>query len=98
MVRGVEGEVLGEGKYLRIQYTLLFEPVADAAPLTSAVHSIWSHPLDEIANAGNIKPSEKGLDLVSGLGHDKIQGVLLSIKDKAKTLRPARAIRISYKR
>jgi len=80
-----------------IQYTLLVEPLADVAVLTSAVYSLWSHAQDEIADAGNIEPSEKGLDLVSALRRDKIQGVLLTIKDTAKTLGRAGAIRISYK-
>jgi len=96
-VTGVEGEVVGVGKCLMIQYTLLVEPLVDAAALTSAVHSIWSHAQDEIADAGNIEPSEKSLDLVSALRHDKIQGVLLTIKDTAKTLGRAGTIRISYK-
>ena len=75
----------------------MVEPLADAAALTSAVHSIWSHAQDEIADARSIEPSEKGLDLVSGLRRDKIQGVLLTIKDTAKTLERAGAIRTSYK-
>jgi len=39
-VTGVEWEVVGVGKCLMIQYSLLVEPLADAAALTSAVHSI----------------------------------------------------------
>jgi len=96
-VTGVEGEVVGVGKCLMIQYTLLVEPLADVAALTSAVHSIWSHAQDAIADAGNIEPSKKSLDLVSALRHDKIQGILLTIKDTAKTLGRRGAIRISYK-
>ena len=64
---GVDAEVVDLGKYLMIPYTLLIEPLADAAALMSAVHSIWSHAQDEIANARNIEPLERSLDLVSGL-------------------------------
>ena len=94
---GVEGEVVGGRKCLKIQYSLCVQRLADAAALTSAVHSIWSHVEDEIANAGNIEPSEKGLDRVSALSRDKRRGVLLTIKDTAKTLRGAGAIPIANK-
>ncbi len=70
---GVEGEIVGVAKYLILQYTLFDEPLADPAALTSAVYRIWSHAQDEIADAGNIEPSEKSLDIVSALGRDMIR-------------------------
>ena len=70
---GVEGEIVGVGKYLMIRYALFEEPLADPAALTAAVHRVWSRAQDEIADAGNIEPSEKALDIVSVLRRDKIQ-------------------------
>ena len=72
-VTGIEGEIVGVGMYLMILYALFKEPLADPAGLTAVVHRVWSHAQDEIADAGNIEPSEKALDIVSGvLRCDKI--------------------------
>ena len=74
MVTRIEGEIVGVGKYLMIQYTLFEEPLADPAALTAAVHRVWSHAQDEIADSENMEPSEKALYIVSGLLRcDKIQ-------------------------
>jgi len=97
-VTGVEGEIVVVAKYLMLQYTLFVDPLPDPVTLMSAVHGAWSRAQDEIADAGNIEASEKSVDLVSGFGRDKIQGVLLTIKDTAKTLGRAGAIRILYKK
>lgn len=78
-VTGVEGEIVGVAKYLMLQYTLFVDPLPDPVTLMSAVHGAWSRAQDEIADAGKIEASEKSLDLVSASGHDKIQGVLLTI-------------------
>ena len=73
-VTGIEGEIVGMGKYLMIRYACFEEPLADPAALTAEVNRVCNHAQDEIAHAGNIEPSEKALDIVSGvLRCDKIQ-------------------------
>lgn len=96
-VTGVEGEIVGVAKTLMIRYTLFVDPLPNAVALTSEVHSIWSRAQDEIADAGNIEPSEKSLYLVSPGTHAKRQNVLTT-QDTAKTHERAGAFRISYKK
>ena len=57
-------------KYLIIELALFEEPLANPAALTAAVHRVWSHMQDEIADAGNIEPCEKALYIVSVLRCD----------------------------
>jgi len=64
-VTGVEGEILGVAKDLMLQYTLNVNPLPNLVALTSEVHSVWSRAQDEIADAGNIEPSSKSIDIVS---------------------------------
>jgi len=64
-VTGVEGEILGVAKDLMLQYTLYVNPLLNPVALTSEVHSVWSCAQDEIADAGNIEPSSKCIDIVS---------------------------------
>jgi len=64
-VTGVEGEILGVAKDLMVQYTLYVNPLPNPVVLTSAVHSVWSRGQDEMADAGNIEPSSKSIDIVS---------------------------------
>jgi len=64
-VTGVEGEILGVAKDLRLQYTLYVNRLLNPVALTSEVHSVWSRAQDEIADAGNIEPSSKSIDNVS---------------------------------
>jgi len=64
-VTGVEGEILGVAKDLMLQYTLYVNPLPHPVALTSDVHSVWSRAQDEIADAGNIEPSLKSIDIVS---------------------------------
>ena len=64
-VTGVEGEILGVAKDLMLQYTLYVNPLPNPVALTSEVHSVWSRAQDEIADAGNIEPSSKSIDIVS---------------------------------
>ena len=66
-------EIVGVGKYLMIRYALFEEPLAFPAALTAAVHWVSSHAQDAIADARNIEPSEKALDIVSALRRDRIQ-------------------------
>jgi len=63
-VTGVEGEILGVAKDLRLQYTLYVNPLLNPVALTSEVHSVWSRAQDEIADSGNIEPSSKSIDIV----------------------------------
>ena len=60
-----EGEILGVAKDLMLQYTLYVKPLPNPLALTSEVHSVWSCAQDEIADAGNIEPSSKSIDIVS---------------------------------
>jgi len=64
-VTGVEGEILGVAKNLMRQYTLYINPLPNPVALMSEVHSVWSRAQDEIADAGNIEPSWKSIDIVS---------------------------------
>ena len=64
-VTGMEGEILGVAKDLMLQYTLYVNPLPNPVALTSEVHSVWSRAQDEIADAGNIEPSSKSIDIVS---------------------------------
>jgi len=64
-VRGVEGEIVGVANDLMLQYTLYVNPPPNPLALTSDVHSVWSHAHDEIADAGNIEPLSKSIDIVS---------------------------------
>jgi len=64
-VTGVEEEILGGEKDLILQYTLYVNPLPNLVALTSEVHSVWSGAQDEIADAGNIEPSSKSIDIVS---------------------------------
>ena len=66
-VTGVEGEILGVAKDLKLQYTLYVNPLPNPVALTSELHSVWSRAQDEIASAdaGNIEPSSKSIDIVS---------------------------------
>jgi len=64
-VTGVEGEILGVAKDLMLQYTLYVNPLPNPVALTSEVHSVWSRGQDVIADAGNIEPSSKSIDIVS---------------------------------
>jgi len=64
-VTAVEGEILGVAKHLMRQYTLYVNPLPNPVALTSEVHSVWSRVQDEIADAGNIEPSSKSIDIVS---------------------------------
>jgi len=64
-VPGVEGEILGIPKNLMLQYTLYVNPLPNPVALTSEVHSVWSPAQDEIADAGNIEPSSKSIDIAS---------------------------------
>jgi len=64
-VTGVEGEILGVAKDLMLQYTPYVNQLPNPVALTSEVHSDWSREQDEIADAGNIKPSSKRIDIVS---------------------------------
>jgi len=64
-VTGVEGEILGVAKDLMLQYTLYVNPLPNPVALTSEVHSVWSRAQDEIADAGNIEPSSRSIDIVS---------------------------------
>ena len=63
-VTGVVGEILGVAKDLTLQYTLYVNPLPNPVALTSEVHSVWSRAQDEIADAGNIKPSSKSIAIV----------------------------------
>jgi len=64
-VTDVEGEILGVAKDLMLQYTLYVNPLPNPVALTSEVHSVWSRAQDEIADAGNIEPSSKSINIVS---------------------------------
>jgi len=64
-VTGVEGQILGVAKNLMLQYTLYVNPLPNPVALTSEVQSVWSLAQDEIADAGNIAPSSKSIDIVS---------------------------------
>jgi len=64
-VTGVQGEILGVAKDLMLQYTLYVKPLPNPVALTSEVHSVWSRAQDEIADAGNIQPSSKSIDILS---------------------------------
>jgi len=64
-VTGGQGEILGVAKDLMLQYTLYVNPLPNPAALMSEVHSVWSRAADEIADAGNIEPWSKSIDIVS---------------------------------
>jgi len=64
-VTGVEGDILGVAKDLMLQYTLSVNTRPNPVDLRSKVHSVWSRAEDEIADARNIEPSSKSIDLVS---------------------------------
>jgi len=64
-VTGVEREILGVAKDLMLQYTLYVNPFPNPVALPSEVHSVWSRAQEEIADAGNIEPSSKSIDIVS---------------------------------
>jgi len=64
-VTGVEGEILGVAKDLLLQYTLYVNPLPNPVALMTEVYSVWSPAQDEIADAGNIEPSSKSIDIVS---------------------------------
>jgi len=64
-VTGVEGEILGVATDLIPLYTLYVNQLMNAVALTSEVHSVWSRAQDKIADAGNIEPSSKSIDIVS---------------------------------
>jgi len=61
----MEGEILGVVKDLMLQYTLYVNPLPHLVALTSEVHRVWSRAQDEIADAGNIEPSSKSINIVS---------------------------------
>ena len=63
-VPGVEWEILGVAKDLILQYTLYGNPLPNPVALASEVYSVWSRSQDEIADAGNIEPSSKSIDIV----------------------------------
>jgi len=64
-VTGVEGEILAVAKDLMPQFTHYVNPRLNPVALTSEVHSVWSRAQHEIADAGNIEPSLKSMDIVS---------------------------------
>jgi len=64
-VTGVEGEIPGVAKDLMLHYTLYVNPLPNPVALTSEVHSVYSRAQDEIADAGNIYPLSKRIDIVS---------------------------------
>jgi len=64
-VTGVEGEILAVAKDLMLQYTLYVNPLPNPLALASEVHSVWSCAQDEIADAGNVEPSSKSIDILS---------------------------------
>ena len=64
-VTGVEGAILAVAKDLMLQYTHYVNLLPNPVALTSEVHSVWSRAQDEIADAGNIEPSSKSIDIVS---------------------------------
>ena len=66
---GVEGEILGVAKNLMLQYTLYINPLPNPVALMSEVHSVWSRAQDQIADAGNIEPSWKSIDIVRHRSH-----------------------------
>jgi len=64
-VTGVEGHILGLAKDLMLQYPLSLNPLPNPVAVTSEVQRVWSRGPDEIADAGNIEPSSKSIDIVS---------------------------------
>ena len=68
---GIEAEILGVAKTLMLHYTLLVHPLPNPVALMSEVHSIWSRAQEEIADAGNIEPSQKSINVVSQMSPDK---------------------------
>jgi len=64
-VTGVEGEIPGIAKNLMLQYTIYVNPLRNPLALASEVHSVGSRAQDEIADAGNMEPSSKSIDILS---------------------------------
>jgi len=64
-VTGVEGEIPGVAKDVMLQYTLYVNPLPNPVALMTEVHSVWSLAQDEVADAGNIEPSSKSIDIVN---------------------------------
>ena len=61
---GIAGEILGVAKDLRLQYTLYVNPLPNPVALTAEGDSVCSGAQDEIADAGNIEPSSKSIEIV----------------------------------
>jgi len=62
---GVEGAILRVAKDVMLQYTLYVNPLPNPVALMTEVHSVWSPAQDEVADAGNIEPSTKSIDIVN---------------------------------
>lgn len=61
---GVEGEILGIGNDLMLQYTLYVNPLPNPVALPSKMLTVRRHAQDEIPDAVNIVPSSKRIHIV----------------------------------
>jgi len=64
-VTRVKGQILRVAKDLMLQSTVYVNALPNPVALTSEVHCVWSRAQDEIADAGNIEPLSKSIDIVS---------------------------------
>src|SRR5437899_3134123 len=65
-VLGAEVAIVVQTKVLILYYILFVDPLLGIVALTSEVHRVWLQVLEEISDAGQIKPSEESIKVVSG--------------------------------
>ena len=64
-VSGPLRAILEQAMALMLRCTLFDDPLRNAVTLTSQVYILWGKALDEISDAGNMKPSEESVKQVS---------------------------------
>ena len=65
---GPERAILERAMTVMLRCNLFDDPLPNAVTWTSQVYILWGKALDEISDAGNIKPSEQSVKQVSLLG------------------------------
>jgi len=81
---------------LIFRYTLFVDLLPNPIALTSEVYRVWNRAKDEIVDAGNIEPYEKGIHIVIVVSYHQIYDLVLATSDKSKTHWPACSLCLSY--
>ena len=95
-VTGIGEEILSVGKTLIFSYNLFIDPLPNPIALTSEVYRVWNRAKDEIADTGNIEPSEKSIQILSVVSYHQVNNLGRTTSDTSKGERHARPICISY--